>query len=1052
MSDYSMYHALGQGEQLDPNDPNRQFQPAPPQFSPGVAPQQYQQAGGHNAPPPPGQGQQYYGSPNPQQDQGYSTFQQQPQAYGTPQPQPGYFPPQQSPAVDDGGLAAQMGGMSLGSDAHHGTARRKKKDRHAYHQVEAPAGSSQPFNGIPPAGTPATAFLNADPSMGSQFGTPITPQMSQFPASVNQQFSPVPASPAEFAARGADQGTFVPTTGQKVSPDEMPSVPLSRDSVQQYFLSNVYPTFERHVPPPATVSFVAFDQGNSSPKFARLTMNNIPATAEGLRSTGLPLGLLLQPLAALQPGELPIPVLDFGDSGPPRCHRCRAYINPFMMFRAGGNKFVCNLCTYPNDTPAEYFCATSPQGVRVDRDQRPELTRGTVEFVVPKEYWTKEPVGLHWLFLIDVTQESYNKGFLEAFCDGILGALYGADENDEKDESGEPKRRIPPGAKVAFATYDKEVHYYNVSPTLEQAQMMVMPDIEDPFVPLSEGLFVDPYESRAIISSLLARLPTMFSSIKNPEPALLGTLSSVVGALEKTGGKIICSVSALSTWGPGRLFMRDDGKHMGGEPDKKLFHTEHPAWKKIAERMVTAGVGVDFFMAAPTGGYLDIATVGHVSATTGGETFYYPNFVAQRDNAKLSLEVKHALTRETGYQALMKVRCSNGLQISAYHGNFIQHTFGADLEIGVIDSDKALGVTFGYDGKLDSKLDAHFQSALLYTTAAGERRVRCSNIIASVSDNTKESIKFVDQDAVYSILAKEAAHRLATTSATLKDIRLGLTEKTIDILAGYRKNFLSQSHPPGQLVMPEKLKEFCMYMLSLIKCRAFKGGNESTDRRVHEMRMIRSMGALELSLYLYPRMIAIHNLQPEEGFPDPQTGHLKMPPTMRTSFSRVEVGGVYLIDNGQQCLLWFHSQTSPELITDLFGGGRNSLQSLDPYTSVIPVLDTLLNAQVRNIIEFLRTMRGSKGLTIQLARQGIDGAEYEFARMLVEDRNNEAQSYVDWLVHIHKGVQLEVSQLISVPLVRAATNIPQLAGQRKREDSSEASALSSFAGLRPGYW
>lgn len=175
------------------------------------------------------------------------------------------------------------------------------------------------------------------------------------------------------------------------------------------------------------------------------------------------------------------------------------------------------------------------------------------------------------------------------------------------------------------------------------------------------------------------------------------------------------------------------------------------------------------------------------------------------------------------------------------------------------------------------------------------------------------------------------------------------------------------------------------------------------------MRMIRSMGALELSLYLYPRMIALHNLQPEEGFADPATGHLNMPPTMRTSFSRVEPGGVYLVDNGQQCLLWFHSQTSPELIVDLFGEGSTSLQSLDPYTSTLPVLETHLNCQVRNIIEFWRTMRGSKGLAIQLARQGIDGAEYEFARMLVEDRNNEAQSYVDWLVHIHKGVQLEVS-------------------------------------------
>lgn len=1003
MTDYSMYHALGQGEQLDPNDPNRTNQPAPPQFQPPIASQPYQQGAGYNAPSP--QGQQQYWSPSMG---GPSPTQAQSPGYGPPQGA-GYLSGQPSPAAGDGGLAAQMGGMSLGAEAAHGTARRKKKDRHAYHAVEAPTGSSQAFNGIPPTGTNATTFLNAEP----QFGGGITPQMSQFPAPVNSQFSPSQASPAQFGARigSMDPGpspTVVPASGQaKVSPDEMPSVPLSRDSVQQYFLSNVYPTFERHVPPPATTSFVAFDQGNSSPKFARLTTNNIPTTSEGLNSLGLPLGLLLQPLAPLQPGELSIPVLDFGDSGPPRCRRCRAYINPFMMFRSGGNNFVCNLCTYPNETPPEYFCATSPQGVRVDRDQRPELTRGTVEFVVPKEYWTREPVALRYLFLIDVTQESYNKGFLEAFCDGILGALYGAGEG-ETDESGEAKRTIPPNARVGFVTFDKEIHFYNVSPALEQAQMIIMPDIEDPFVPLSEGLFVDPYESKAVITSLLTRLPTMFSSIKNPEPALLSTLNSALAALEKTGGKIICSLSALPTWGPGRLFLRDDGKHTGGEPDKKLLSTEHPAWKKVAERMVAVGVGVDFFMASPSGGYLDMATIGHVSSTTGGEAFYYPNFVAPRDNSKLALEMKHVATRETGFQALMKVRCSNGLQVSTYHGNFIQHTFGADLEIGIIDADKAIGVTFGYDGKLDSKLDVHFQSALLYTTASGERRVRCCNVIASVSDNAKDSIKFVDQDAVISIMAKEAATKLSTTSSTLKDVRLGLTEKTIDILAAYRKNFLSQSHPPGQLVMPEKLKEFCMYMLGLIKSRAFKGGNESTDRRVHEMRMVRSMGALETSLYLYPRMIPVHNLQPEEGFPDAETGQLKLPPSIRTSFSRVEAGGVYLVDNGQQCLLWFHAQTSPNLIADLFGEDKTSLQSLDAYTSALPMLETHLNAQVRNIIEFMRTMRGSKGLTIQLARQGIDGAEYEFARMLVEDRNNEAQSYVDWLVHIHKGVQLEV--------------------------------------------
>ncbi|KAH7322767.1 transport protein sec24 [Stachybotrys elegans] len=1055
MSDYTQYHALGQGEAIDPNDPTRTTAPAAPQFQPPVAASPYQQGAPPYGPGSPQQFQQpFQGGPSPPVAPGYAA-----QQYGappTPGQAPGYMAAGQ-PAVSPDVLAHQMGSMNLGDGQ--ASVRRKKKDRHAYHTVEA-TGSSQAFNGMPAAGTSASQFLNspgtpAVPAFGGQYGSPLaTPQMdqSQFP----NQFSPAnpafaPTSP--FAPGGLTPGNAPPEASanlasapggaSKVSADEMPSVPYSRDVIQQYFFKNVYPTFERHVPPPATVSFVAYDQGNASPKFARLTLNNIPATADGLQATGLPLGLSLQPLAALAPGEAEIPVLDFGEAGPPRCRRCRAYINPFMMFRSGGNKFVCNLCTHPNDTPAEYFCATNPQGVRADRDQRPELHRGTVEFVVPKEYWTKEPMGMRWLFLIDVTQEAYNKGFLETFCDGILAALYGG-EDQEKDENGEIKRRIPQGAKVGFVTYDKDIHFYNVNPRLEAAQMMIMPDLEDPFLPLGEGLFVDPYESRTVITSLLNRLPQMFSTIKNPEPALLAGLNSALAALEKTGGRVVCSCSALPTWGPGRLFLRDDGNHPGGEIDKKLYTTEHPAWKKVSEKMVAGGIGADFFLAAPSGGYLDIATIGHVAATTGGETFYYPNFIAARDGAKMSAEISHAVTRESGFQALMKVRCSNGLQVSAYHGNFVQHTFGADLEIGVIDADKALGVSFSYDGKLDPKLDAHFQSALLYTTASGQRRVRCSNVIASVSDTSKEAgareqgirtcMKFVDQDAVITLLAKEASTKLTNSSSNLKDIRNWLTERSIDIMACYRKHS-SQQYPPGQLVMPERLKEFSMFMLGLIKCRAFKGGIESSDRRVNELRIMRSIGPLELSLYLYPRMIPIHNLQPEDGFADAETGQLKMPPTLRTSFSQIETGGAYLVDNGQICLLWFHQQTSENLIADLFGEDKTSLKSLDAYTSTLPVLQTHLNAQVRNIIEFLKTMRGSKGLTLQLARQGIDGAEFEFARMLVEDRNNEAQSYVDWLVHIHKGVQLELS------------------GQRKKEGSeTDAASLANFTALRPSYW
>ncbi|KAL8864582.1 MAG: hypothetical protein Q9174_007299, partial [Haloplaca sp. 1 TL-2023] len=416
-----------------------------------------------------------------------------------------------------------------------------------------------------------------------------------------------------------------------------------------------------------------------------------------------------------------------------------------------------------------------------------------------------------------VGQEAINRGFLQAFCEGVLLALYGEEPEErdggEDEDKSDPPRRLPRGSKVGFVTYDRHSNQdwrydtENMSQAkLEQAQMLVMPDLEEPFVPLgSNGLFVDPYESKPVITDLLRKLPELFSRHKTPEPALLPALKAVQASLAATGGKIICSLSALPTWGPGRLFLRDKNDLHGIETERKLFTTEHADWRKVASKMVESGVGVDFFLAAASGGYMDVATIGHVSALSGGETYLYPTFLAPRDVQKLTKEVEHAVIRDTGYQALMKVRCSNGLQVSSYHGNFLQHSFGADLEIGTIDADKAIGVMFSYDGKLDSKLDAHFQCATLYTTARGERRVRCTNTVASVSETLLEVMRYIDQDAVVNLIAKEAATRMS--ERPLKDIRNALTEKTIDILAGHRR-VSSGSHPPGQLVLPENLKEF----------------------------------------------------------------------------------------------------------------------------------------------------------------------------------------------------------------------------------------------------
>lgn len=441
MAYHEMHHPYGQGGMpaQDPYDPNRIAYNAPPsQFPPAGPP--------GTAPPQPGA---FYGSPAPNQ--------QSPSAYGSPQ-QPNLA---QSPqfAYDAGssaamgapadpnmaGLASQMGGLGIAGDG--GARTHRKKHRHAFHDISGgDAAPPQPYSAAP-QGAPAQ-FMN--PGLGQM------PQ--QMPPAVGPQ-QPSPAGIPQPSFPGTSSGT-VPTQG-KVDPEQIPSIPRSRDIPAQYYFSHVFPTMERHIPPPAAIPFVAHDQGNSSPKYARLTLNNIPSTSDFLSSTALPLGMTLQPLARPDPGEQPIPVLDFGDMGPPRCRRCRAYINPFMSFRAGGNKFVCNMCTFPNDVPPEYFAPVEMTGARVDRLQRPELMMGTVEFLVPKEYWNKEPVGLQWLFLIDVSQESVTRGFLRGVCRGIMDALYGTGDEEPEDES--TPRKIPEGSKIGIVTFDREVHFYNLN-------------------------------------------------------------------------------------------------------------------------------------------------------------------------------------------------------------------------------------------------------------------------------------------------------------------------------------------------------------------------------------------------------------------------------------------------------------------------------------------------------------------------------------------------------------------------------------------------------------
>jgi len=94
-------------------------------------------------------------------------------------------------------------------------------------------------------------------------------------------------------------------------------------------------------------------------------------------------------------------------------------------------------------------------------------------------------------------------------------------------------------------------------------------------------------------------------------------------------------------------------------------------YKKFALNCSNDHIAVDIFIFSRENQYCDVATLGALSEISGGQLYYYPNFNAQTlDSHKFAMDLYTDLTRETGFEAVMRVRCSQGATVQNHFGNF----------------------------------------------------------------------------------------------------------------------------------------------------------------------------------------------------------------------------------------------------------------------------------------------------------------------------------------------------------------------------------------------
>ncbi|XP_030654245.1 protein transport protein Sec24C isoform X3 [Nomascus leucogenys] len=845
--------------------------------------------------------------------------------------------------------------------------------------------SSPPPQALPP-GTQMTGPLGPLPPMHSPQQPGYQPQQngSFGPARGPQPNygSPYPAAPTF----GSQPGPPQPLPPKRLDPDAIPSPQLSELPPQQKTRHRIDPDaipspiqvieddrnnrgaepfvtgVRGQVPPLVTTNFLVKDQGNASPRYIRCTSYNIPCTSDMAKQAQVPLAAVIKPLARLPPEEASPYVVDHGESGPLRCNRCKAYMCPFMQFIEGGRRFQCCFCSCINDVPPQYFQHLDHTGKRVDAYDRPELSLGSYEFLATVDYCknNKFPSPPAFIFMIDVSYNAIRTGLVRLLCEELKSLLDFLPREGGAEESA---------IRVGFVTYNKVLHFYNVKNSLAQPQMMVVSDVADMFVPLLDGFLVNVNESRAVITSLLDQIPEMFADTRETETVFVPVVQAGMEALKaaECAGKLFLFHTSLPiAEAPGKLKNRDDRKLINTDKEKTLFQPQTGAYQTLAKECVAQGCCVDLFLFPNQ--YVDVATLSVVPQLTGGSVYKYASFQVENDQERFLSDLRRDVQKIVGFDAVMRVRTSTGIRAVDFFGAFYMSNT-TDVELAGLDGDKTVTVEFKHDDRLNEESGALLQCALLYTSCAGQRRLRIHNLALNCCTQLADLYRNCETDTLINYMAKFAYR--GVLNSPVKAVRDTLITQCAQILACYRKNCASPSSA-GQLILPECMKLLPVYLNCVLKSDVLQPGAEViTDDRAYIRQLVTSMDVAETNVFFYPRLLPLTK-SPIESTTEP--------PAVRASEERLSNGDIYLLENGLNLFLW----------------------------SVLPVLDNPLSKKVRGLIDSLRAQR-SRYMKLTVVKQE-DKLEMLFKHFLVEDKSlSGGASYVDFLCHMHK----EIRQLLS---------------------------------------
>ena len=767
-------------------------------------------------------------------------------------PQPAYPPqgyrtqeqngPQQPGQFENGlhpeheGAASPVQGAAPASSV---AARRKRQ--YAGQAYDFGAGPNAALGGQQQAGAPSGAGFGGHPQQPQQPAYPsygygagqgpaaplASPTFGQPPPAVGGYSAPEAGYPAHgLASAGANAITHSMSNmavggGSSLTPQPTAQRPTLNQLYPTDLLNQPFNVSELDLPPPSILlpanvsknasrkssetnttqsSVTPSPNANCPPKYIRSTLNAVPTTHSLLKKSRLPFALVIQPYSSLHDVEDPVPVVP--DQVISRCRRCRSYINPFATFLDQGHRWRCNMCNLTNEVPQAFDWDAAAQK-SVDRWQRPELNHSVVEFIAPQEYMVRPPQPLVYLFLFDVSFAAVTSGLLATSARCILESL---------DRIPNADRRT----RVGFMAVDSGLYYFSIprdGAENGETSMLVVSDLDEPFLPTPGDLLVTLSECRENIETFLGKLQNMFQNTQNGGSCMGSALRAGHKLIAPVGGKITVLTATLPNIGHGKLEMREDKKILGTSKESTLLQTGNSFYKSFAVECSKNQVSIDMFLFSSQ--YQDVASLCNLPRYTGGQTYFYPGWNAARseDAIKFAREFSDYLSAEIGLEAVLRVRATTGLRMSTFYGNFFNRS--SDLcAFPAFPRDQSYVVEVAIDESL-TKGVVCMQAAVLHTTCNGERRIRVMTLALPTTQTLADVYASADQAAITTFFSHKAVER--ALGSGLEPARDALQAKLVEILQTYRKELAAGNMGGGGIQFPANLRCLPVLFLGLMK-------------------------------------------------------------------------------------------------------------------------------------------------------------------------------------------------------------------------------------------